>query len=113
MCKRLKLFFNKYEIFYKSQYGFREKCSTDHAVLDIVNKIQSFMDKKMFACGVFIDLQKAFDTVNHEILLIKLHHYGVRGVVNEWFASYLNPRIQTTQMGPYISNKEKILFGVP
>ena len=68
MYNRLQSFFNKYNVLYESQYGFRERRSTDHAILDNVNKIQSYMDKGMFSCGVFIDLQKAFDTVDHAIL---------------------------------------------
>ena len=67
----------------------------------------------MFSCGIFIDLQKAFDTVDHSILLLKLNHYGIRGVVNDWFSSYLSGRVQTTQIGPYISQKEKTLCRVP
>ena len=67
----------------------------------------------MFSCGVFIDLQKAFDTVNHSILLHKLSHYGIRGIVNDWFCSHLSKRIQTTQVGPHISRKESTLCGVP
>ena len=59
-------------------------------------------------------LQKAFDTVNHSILLRKLNHYGVRGIINDWFASYLVGRQQTTQIGPKnISKKEVVLSGVP
>ena len=69
--------------------------SVSDAILDIVNKIQSYMDKGMFSCGVFIDLQKAFDTVDHAILLQKPFHY--RGIVNDWFSSYLMNRVQTTQ----------------
>ena len=86
MHSRLKSFFNKQNVLYESQYGFRERRSTDHAILDIVNKIQSYMDKSMFSCGVFIDLQKAFHTVDHVILLQKLFRYGVRGIVNDWFS---------------------------
>ena len=72
------------------------------------------MDKGMFSCGVFIDLQKAFDTVNHSILLHKLStHYGIRGTVNDWFSSYLSNRIQTTQVGSHVSRKESTLCGVP
>ena len=68
----------------------------------------------MYSCGIFIDLRKAFDTVDHLILLQKLDHYGVRGVTNNWFASYLLGRQQTTQIGAKnISKKEVILSGVP
>ena len=101
-------FKKEYNVLYESQYGFRECRSTDHAILDIVNKIQSYMDKGMFSCGVFIDLQKAFDTVDHAILLQKLFHYGVCGIVNDWFSSYLINRVQTTQIGShvlYVKNK--------
>ena len=56
------------------------------------------MDNKLFSCCIFIDLQKAFDTVNHTILLSKLNYYGIRGVINNWFCSYLNGRSQTTQI---------------
>ena len=113
MYNRLKSFFSKHCLFNESQYGFREQRSTEHAILDIVNKIQSNMDKGMFSCGVFIDLQKAFDTVNHSILLHKLSHYGIRGTVDDWFSSYLSNRIQTTQVGSHISRKESTLCGVP
>ena len=100
MYNRLKSFLNKHDIFYQKQYGFRDQRSTEHALLDIVNKIQEYMDKGMFSCGVFIDLQKAFDTANHHILLQKLNHYGVRGIINDWFNSYLIGRIQSTQIRP-------------
>ena len=65
------------------------------------------------SCGVFIDLQKAFDTVDHAILLQKLFHYGVRGIVNDWFSSYLINRVQTTQIGSHVSEKQNPLCGVP
>ena len=87
--------------------------STEHAILDIVNTIQSNMAKKLFSCGVFIDLKKAFDTVDHEMLLQKLHYYGFRGIINDWFRSYLNDRTQTTQIGNNISKKATIMSGVP
>lgn len=110
---RLKTFIDMNNILHSSQYGFREKHSTQHALLDIVNKIQLNIDKKMFSCGIFIDLQKAFDTVNHKILLRKLDHYGIRGIANDWFSSYLSHRTQTTQINSKISSKEQILCGVP
>jgi hypothetical protein len=71
------------------------------------------MDKKLFSCGIFIDLKKEFDTVDHTILLHKLQHYGIRGVINNWFKSYLTDRIQTIQIEENISSKEIIRFGVP
>ena len=73
------------------------------------------MDKRLFSCGVFIDLKKAFDTVDHKILLHKLEHYGFHGVINtsKWFSSYLDGRTQTTQIGSYISKTQNTTCGVP
>ena len=105
--KRLKSFMIRNDIFFTSQYGFRENCSTQHAILDILNKIQNNIDKKLFSCGIFINLKKAFDTVDHSILLHKLHHYGIRRIINDWFSSYLSVRMQATQIGSIVSNKER------
>ena len=96
MHKRLSSYLDINNIICESQYGFRQQPSTEHAIPDIISRIQSYMDKKLFSCGVFIYISKAFNTVDHDILLEKLNHYGIRGVVNKWFASYLKCRFQTT-----------------
>ena len=115
MCKRLKLFLDNYKnsIFSDSQYAFHLNHSTKHAILDIINQIPTNMDKKLISGGVFIDLSKAFDTVNHNILLSKLDFYGIRGIINDWFASYLQGRYQTTVVTNSVSEKQETLCGVP
>ena len=92
MYNRLKSLIDKHNLLYQCQYGFREKCSTQLAVLDIVDRIQLNIEKKLFSCGIFIDLKKAFDKVNQSILMQKLEHYGIRGLLDNWFSSYLNDR---------------------
>ena len=67
----------------------------------------------MYACRVFVYLEKAFDTVNHKILLSKLDHYGIRGVANSWFASYLSDRYQTVELNGVTSSQQPIICGVP
>ena len=90
MFSRVYKFLDDYQCIYSLQFGFRSKHSTNHALIDITENIRKALDNKSFACGIFVDLQKAFDTVNHNILLKKLDYYGIRGTVNDWFACYLN-----------------------
>ena len=111
-CRLIK-FINKNDILYDLQYGFRNKHSTQHAILDIVNTIHSNMDNREYSCGIFLDLKKTFDTVNHEILLTKLEHYGIRGVINSWFRSYLSDRRQSIEIYKCIPETETIVCGVP
>lgn len=110
---RLTNFIEKHNLLNNAQYGFRKGFSTSHAILDLISTIQANMDKKRFSCAVFIDLKKAFDTVNHSILLKKLNYYGIRGLTNDWFESYLSGRTQTTEVGSNVSGKKHCLYGVP
>ena len=81
-------------ILYPLQFGFRQKCSTNHALIQITESIRNSIDNNEFGCGIFNYLKKSFDKVNHCILLSKLNHYGVRGKAYDWFQSYLSNREQ-------------------
>ena len=70
-------------------------------------------DQGLFACGVYLDFKKAFDTVNHNILLSKLHHYEIRGNANDWFKSFFVNRNQYTSINDTNSTSEKVMYGVP
>ena len=99
MHKRLNIFLEKKQIYYNFQFGFRSNFSTNNALLSVVEGIQSHLDKNKFCAGVFFDLKKAFDTIDHHILLQKREHYGNRGVANEWFSSYLKNRAEFVSIG--------------
>ena len=113
MHKRLYSFLEKYDILHSLQFGFRAKHSTLHALISLTESVKQTLDEGMFGCGVFIDLQKAFDTVNHLILLQKLQHYGVRGTSLNWFSSYLTDRKQCVSVNGHTSDHLKISYGVP
>ena len=113
MCNRLVDFLEKKKVFFDNQFGFRAKHSTDHAILSIVDKIQRAIDERDFSCGIFLDFSKAFDTINHEILLKKLEFYGLRGIANQWFSSYLSNRMQTVTVNGVTCNSVNISCGVP
>ena len=107
------MFFKKSNILYERQFGFRPNHSTTHALLEITEKIKQACDSGKYACGVVLDLQKAFDTVNHDILLNKLNHYGIRGIANNWFCSFLSGRMQFTSINKSESGKRELKYGVP
>ena len=98
---------------YSRQFGFRKAHSTENTLINIVERIRASIDKGEFVCGVFVDLQKAFDTVDHEILLAKLEHYGVRDITNTLFRSYLSNRSQFVYVANSKSQLKSINHGVP
>ena len=113
MYTRLYNFLDIHNCIYNLQFGFREKHSTNHALFSITEKIREALDNNNFACGIFIDLQKAFDMVDHNILIQKLNHYGIRGVANNWFNSYLSNRTQFVSINGFQSKTKNISIGVP
>ena len=113
MYRRFLAFINKHKLLYDYQFGFREKFSTAMALITIVDKITDALDKGEYAIGIFLDFSKAFDTVDHEILLGKLHKYGVRGIAHNWFESYLKNRQQYVTYNSIKSSKLMIKCGVP
>jgi hypothetical protein len=113
MHSRLLSFLDSHSIIYCRQYGFRKSHSTIQALINIVERIRQCIDKGHAAVGVFVDLTKAFDTVDHSILLSKLSHYGVRGITNCWFKSYLASRSQFVSISNCKSELKTILHGVP
>ena len=94
------------------QLGFRQKYSPTHALIHLTDKIRHEIDKGNYACGIFVDFQKAFDTVDHHILLKKLENYGVRGISNKWFASYLVNRKQFVSINGCKLNLADVKLGV-
>ena len=91
---RLTHFFVKHKVLYDSQYGFREKHSVIHALLDVTTLAYDEIQNKSYTGLLLMDLRKAFDTVSHNILLQKLNHYGVRGPALSLLKSYLSSRNQ-------------------
>ena len=85
-------FLDNNSLLYISQYGFRKKHSCEHAVGELVEQVVKNLAKKQYTASVFIDLSKAFDTLEHTTLLNKLDQYGIRGLSNNWYKSYLENR---------------------
>ena len=112
--QRISSFLNKKNFFSNKQFGFRKRMSTSHAISLLVNTVTKNMNKKSKTLGIFLDLSRAFDLVDHNILLYKLNHYGIRGVANDWFRSYLSNRTQQVEIdGQLSSNICNIIYGTP
>ena len=89
------------------------KHSTSHALLEFIHKVVDVFDKKEIMIGLFLDLSKAFDTLDHSILLYKLSNYGIRGTLLEWFQSYLIDRKQYVEIDNIQSQQKSMRCGVP
>ena len=113
ISNRLLDFVDKYEIMFPRQFGFQKGKSTADAFLALVEYVYSCLNRKEHCIGVFIDLKKAFDTVNHNILLGKLERCGVRGLPLQWLASYLRDRRQCVTIDGRCSSQRNINVGIP
>ena len=110
--KRINNFFTNNKLMYEYQFGFRDRSSCENAVLQISEQLLMNIDNKEINCSVLIDLKKAFDTVNHTILLNKLHKYGIRGIPLKLITNYLTERTQHTLINTVKSNPKTTLYGV-
>ena len=113
MYKRLYTFLNNKNIIYDLQFGFRQQHSISHPLINITENIRKALDDGNIGCRVFVDLRKAFDTADHQMLLTKLNHYGARGVSNYWFKYYLSHRSQYVSINGHECSLVVINCSVP
>ena len=104
MYNRLFSFITHNKLLYPLQHGFQPGHSTSMSLLDIQDQISKAIDNNKFSIGIFLDLAKAFDTVDHKILIAKLEHYGVRNIALDWFKSYLSSRYQQVSCNGNLSS---------
>ena len=112
-CNRLDKFIKRHNILSSNQYGFRKNHSTSLALIDLIEELTNSIDNKKITVGIFIDLKKAFDTINHDLLLRKLNCYGIRGVAHKWLSSYIKNRNQYVSYNNVDSKLMDITCGVP
>ena len=105
-------FFEKHNVFYPSQYGFRKKCSVIHALLDVTTNAYDEIQYKKYTAIMLMDIRKVFDTVSHKILLCKLRHYGIRGPAFSLIENYLSSRSQFVLVNNCSSSSKPISIGV-
>ena len=113
MDKRLIKCVEKTNILTDYQYGFRKNRSTELAMIELVNRITEQIDKGKYTIGIFLDLSKAFDTIDHKIIMDKLNYYGIRGITNRWFENYLKNRKQIVKYKQITSIEMVTKTGVP
>ena len=112
MLSRLIEFLEERQILYYKQFGFRKDFPANHAILNLLEIIQKTLDGGQIACGIFIDLEKAFNTVSNDILLEKLDQYGIRATSNDWFRSYLSDRSQFVSINGFNCDYKTIKYGI-
>ena len=112
MYTRLLDFINKHKILNKLQFGFRNNHSTFMALVVFIENLMNALDNGKCAVGIFLDFQKAFDAIDHGILLDKLYCYGIRGIAHEWFVSYLSIRQQSVMYNGHESELKVVRCGV-
>lgn len=111
--KRLYSYLQDFNILHDHQFGFRKRHSTLLALTEIIDNIRTQIDEGNYVIGIFLDLSKAFDSVNHKILLQKMNHYGIRGLVLDWFQDYLSNRKQVVCINSTLSEEIVCDIGVP
>lgn len=110
---RLDDFIAKHSIRCEQQYGFRADRSTSFAMIEFIEKVTNAIDRKQYAVGIFLDLKKAFDTVDHKLLIKKLQRYGITGIALTWLSSYLENRKQYVEIQNNKSQLLQVICGVP
>ena len=110
---QLMSFLEKQCLLFDFQFGFRKEYSTEHAILETLENFKTAKDDNKITCGIFLDFSKAFDMINHHILLEKLKKYGIRGLPHAWFASYITNRRQYVKIGNTESSLKTVTCGVP
>ena len=113
MYNRLILYINHHGLLYEYQFGFQKGKSTHMVLITLIDKITEAMDQGELVIGIFLDFSKAFDSVDHGILLQKLELYGVQDIALKWFDSYLSNRLQYVTYNNAKSDKENAKCGVP
>ena len=113
MYKRFYNFLTENNIIHDLQFSFKLNFSSSHALINLTKKIKQALDEGYIRCGIFVDLQKASDTVDHEILLSKLDCYDIRGISNNWFKSYFSNRKEFVSINSCDSGLAEINCGVP
>ena len=113
MFHSLSVFLTKHSIIKPSQFGFRVGHNTTDAVLEFIDNVYTSFNKNVSTMTIFLNFSKAFDTLNHDILVSKLACYGLRGMAGDWFGSYLRDRMEYVEVGDSRSGFRDIKIGVP